>query len=236
MTRPTVQTDARVLTSTGLTSTGVRCWNSFGVWGDDHPRCSVLETVLHCRNCGVFTAAGRELLDRDLPEAYGVEWTEDVAAQLADERIERTGVLVFRLGNELMALPLDVVIEIAEWRPMHSLPHRRDAALAAVANVGGELRPCVSLGELFGNGASTVPVSSDRGRLIVVGEGRPEWIVPVHETLSIHNLAMDALDPPPATIQRSTAAFVRGIFSWRDRQVALLDAQLVLSALKRRLA
>ena len=84
MTGPSGQTDARVLSRMGATASGARCWGSIGVWGDDRPRCSVLEAVLHCRNCEIFENAGRELLDRDLPEAYGVEWTDGIAVLLAD--------------------------------------------------------------------------------------------------------------------------------------------------------
>jgi len=233
--KPTRPADPRVLTGTGWMASGTRCWSTIGAWGADRPRCSVLGDVLHCRNCEVFRAAGLELLDRDLPDAYGAEWAGGLEEQFADEQVERTGVLVFRLGTELMALPLAAVVEIAAWRPVHSLPHQRDAALVGVVNIGGELRLCVSLEALFGNEAPALAPLGERGRLIVIGDGRPEWVVLAEETLSVYLAALDALDPPPATIEQSSVAFVRGIFTWRGQPVALLDADLVLSALRRRL-
>jgi chemotaxis-related protein WspD len=232
---PTRSTEPRVLTGTGRMATGARCWSTIGVWGTERPRCSVLGDALHCRNCTVFRAAALEVLDRDLPDAQGAEWAEGLAGQIADEQVERTGVLIFRLGTELMALPLAAVVEIAAWRPVHSLPHRRDAALVGVVNVGGELRLCVSLEALFGNEAPELEALGDRGRLIVIGEGKPEWVVRADETLSVHLTALDALDPPPSTVEQSSVALVRGIFTWRDQPVVLLDADLVLSALRRRL-
>lgn len=227
--------DPRVLSGTGQTGGGGKCWSTIGVWGTERPRCSVLGDVLHCRNCNVFRAAGLELLDRDLPEAHGAEWAEGLAEQLADERLARTGVLIFRLGPELMALPLAAVVEIAAWRPVHSLPHRRDPTLVGVVNIGGELRPCVSLEVLFGNEPRAPASPGGRSRFIVIGNGRPEWVFQADETLSVHMIAFDALDPPPATVEQSSVAFVQGIFTWRDQAVALLDAELVLDALRRRL-
>ena len=38
------------------------------------PRCPRLDEVIHCRNCEVFTQAGRNLLERALPEEYKEEW------------------------------------------------------------------------------------------------------------------------------------------------------------------
>lgn len=235
MTGPLESPEVRVLTRTGTTASGARCWSTIGVWGSDRPRCALLDGVQHCRNCAVFKAAGRELLERDVPEAPGAEWSEGLAAQHADERVARAGVLIVRLGPELMAFPLETVVEIAEWRPVHSLPHRRDAALIGVANVGGDLRLCVSLERLFGSEPAPLPGPDGRGRLVAIGAGALEWLVPVHETLSVHMVALDTLEPAPATVGRSAAAFVRGIFTWRGRQVALLDADLVLGALRRRL-
>lgn len=235
MTRPLPAADPRVLTEHGRTASGGRCWREIGVWGAERPRCAALDRVLHCCNCEVFRAAGLELLDRDLPEASGLEWAESLAAKRADEQVDRTGVLIVRLGEELMAFPLEAVVEIAEWRTIHSLPHRRDPALVGIANVAGELRPCVSLEALFGH--EPAPASASRGtrRLIAIGDGRPEWLVSADETLSVDTVALDALEPPPATVEQSTAGFVRGIFTWRGQQVALLDAGLVLGALRRRL-
>jgi chemotaxis-related protein WspD len=228
--------DARVLTATGQTADGGRCWRSFGVWGDARPRCAALDRVVHCRDCEVFQAAGLELFDRELPDAYGGEWAEALATQMADERVPRTAVLIFDVGGELMALPLDAVVEIAEWRPIHSLPHKRDPVLLGVVNVGGELRLCASLGALFGDASAPRPGQADRGRLIVIGEGKPEWIVVADAALSVHRAALDAIEPPPATVDRSAVPFLRGIFTWRGRQVALLDAELVLAALRRRVS
>ena len=43
------------------------CWNRIGVWGTETPRCPKLEDVVHCRNCEVYSAAGRLVLERRLP-------------------------------------------------------------------------------------------------------------------------------------------------------------------------
>jgi len=47
-------------------------------------------------------------------------------------------------------------------------------------------------------------------------------------------MSPDELDPPPATVQRSSQPFLRGLFRWRDNLVGLLDDELLLGALGRR--
>lgn len=218
------------------TPIGEPCWRTIGVWGRDEPRCVELARVVHCRNCGVYRDAGRRLLDREPPPGYGVDWMAGLSDQLADERSERQQALVFRAGGELLALPLEAVVGVAEWRPIRTIPHGRDPVLHGLANVGGELHLCVSLEALFGGPKPDLVPPPPRGRLIVVGGGARSWVVPVEEALSATQVVIEHLEPAPATVQRSSHAFLRGLFRWRNELVGLLDDELVLGALARRMA
>ena len=94
--------------------------------------------------------AGGRLLDRLPPEGYRKFWTEHFARPpMAAEDTPETAML-FRLGEEWLALPAAWVGEVVPARAMHSLPHRREGALAGIVNVRGELLPCVALEPLLG--------------------------------------------------------------------------------------
>lgn len=98
------------------------CWNRIGVHGDK--QCPLLERHVHCRNCEVYAAAATRLLDR-----YAL--MQDHQAAVAAPVEENTGrsMLLFRLGEEWLALPTACLAEIAPLQAVHSLPHQRSRVL-----------------------------------------------------------------------------------------------------------
>jgi len=55
------------------------CWNRIGVEGEGDHSCIQLKTVIHCRNCPIYSSAGRGLLEREAPPEYLDEWTDILA-------------------------------------------------------------------------------------------------------------------------------------------------------------
>src|SRR5215212_8068457 len=86
------------------------CWNRIGVRGDRS--CPELASVIHCFNCPVFASAGRRFLDAPSPPGYLDEWTRRLAAGDTDESANELSLLVFRLGDEWLALPVSVLVEV----------------------------------------------------------------------------------------------------------------------------
>lgn len=213
-----------------LAETDVRiddCWNRIGVHGNK--QCPLLERHVHCRNCEVYAAAATRLLDR-----YAL--VQDTDAQPDQEAVEHacTGrsMLLFRLGEEWLALPTACLAEIAPLQAVHSLPHQRSRVLLGVANVRGALVPCLSLPELLGTPGGVAEPRSNRGlprMLILAAEGGPV-VMAVEEIDGIHRL--DRPLEPGHDAMRFTAA----VLQWRGRSVRVLDEQQLLSAVKRSLS
>src|SRR5947209_7840285 len=86
------------------------CWNTIGVRGDRS--CPELVEFVHCQNCPVFAAAGRGLLDAPSPEGYLEEWTERLAEELEELSCDTRSVLVFRVADEWLALPVEALVEV----------------------------------------------------------------------------------------------------------------------------
>jgi len=202
------------------------CWNRIGVHGDK--QCPLLERHIHCRNCQVYASAATRLLDR-----YALLQDEHVEPPPPDEDSVGRSMLLFRLGEEWLALACACLAEISPLQSVHSLPHQRSRVLQGVANVRGALVPCLSLADLLG--VEVLPAQERTGRvmprmLIVAAEGGPV-VMAVDEIDGIHRL-----DPARLADGQDAAHFTAGVLQWRGRSVRVLDEQHVLLAVKRSLS
>lgn len=170
-----------------------------------------------------------QLLDRAPPAGYREEWAGLLAKPQVTLRSERVSVMVFRLGDEWLGLPTKWITEVGAIRAVHSLPHRRGSVVAGVANIHGELLPCIALERVLQIERSAIETSTRR--LLVAGEGarRIAFIADeVHGVLQ-HNDRATMLPAP------SGAICVTQILPWKNRTVGCLDVTALSSAIERRL-
>jgi chemotaxis-related protein WspD len=230
------------------------CWNRIGVWGDRS--CPELAKVVHCRNCPVFAAAGRRFLDAPSPEGYLEEWTDRLAAPIGETATDVQSVLIFRLGDEWLALRVQVLVEVTNQRPIRRIP-RRAGLLAGLVNIRGELHLCVRLAQLLGitpgarrqeTGAkseesaaaspppdSRLATSENGARLIVVRGDSDRWVFPVDEVDQVYRFSQGELTEAPATLARSNSRLTQGVFAWRERPIGYLDDARLFQVLRARI-
>ncbi|MFJ4453652.1 chemotaxis protein CheW [Pseudomonas sp. NPDC089392] len=202
------------------------CWNRIGVHGNK--QCPLLERHVHCRNCEVYAAAATRLLDR-----YALMQDHQAAAAQPVEENTGRSMLLFRLGEEWLALATACLAEIAPLQAVHSLPHQRSRVLQGVANVRGALVPCLSLADLLGVQARTAEQRSGRAMprmLILAAEGGPV-VMAVEEVDGIHRL-----DPLLLGSGQDATHFTAAVLQWRGRSVRVLDDQQLLTAVQRSLS
>ena len=212
------------------------CWNKIGVYGNSS--CNELPQFVHCRNCPVYSHAGAQLLNRELPAGYRREWTEHFALEKKVGKPGKISALLFRLSGEWLALPTQAFQEVAERRLIHSLPHRRQATVLGLANVRGELVICVSLSRVLGveEVSSRQPQRMIYDRLLVANWDGQRLAFPVEEVYGIHRFEPQQLKQPPATVSKSRGTYARGILHWQQRAIGFLDAELLFSTLNRNLS
>lgn len=213
------------------------CWNTIGVEGNGS--CRELVKFIHCRNCPVYSAAGLQLLERPMPPGYRREWTEHFARKKKTGTPARTSILIFKTASEWLGLPTAAFQEIAERRAMHSLPHRRGKIVLGLINIRGELTICVSLARVLGLEAGTEHRKKGRAvfdRLLVTHWHGGRLAFPVGEVHGIQHFQRDELREPPATVLHSSATFTRGVISWRDCTVGVLDADALFGHINRNLS
>lgn len=213
------------------------CWQHIGVWGNGS--CGELKAHLHCRNCPTYAAAAPRLLDSRPPTGYRREWTEHLAAKLTIGAAG-TPLLVFRIGDEWLALDISVMEEVGEMRPIHTLPHRREGVLLGVVNVRGELLACVSVGRLLGIekgvGTGSPLAGKSAGRMLVVNHGGERYAFPVSEVRGVQHLVLPSELPAPAFDDQILGAAGRSRVTWRGYNVCCLDEGKLFAALNRSLA
>lgn len=213
-----------------------RCWNSIGVRGDRS--CPELTTRVHCRNCPVYAAAARTLLDVESPRDYVAEWTMHLSQPELVEEDGRLSVFVFRVGEEWLAVPTRTVTEVAEARQIRSLPHRRTGVVLGLANVRGELLVCVSISRVLG--LDPVPPSPAAKnvlpRLLVLQFDSVRVACPADEVHGIVELNPSDVVGVPATVANAATSYSKGVTTWRGTSVGLLDDQRLHRVLKRSLA
>lgn len=213
------------------------CWKRIGVWGREQPRCKLLEETIHCRNCDVFSRAGRKLLERELSPEYMEEWTEIMAAKKEDDLPGTISVVIFRIEEEWIALRTQLFVEIVDPDRLHShiLPHRRNPVLMGIINVHGDIQLCVSLKDLLGieDNISEKEERKIYKRMMVISGGSHKWVFPVNEIHGIHRIHPSMFKNVPVTVAKAQSSFTRNIFKWKKKHVAFLDDELLLYSLTR---
>lgn len=215
------------------------CWNRIGVWGRERPRCARLDEHIHCYNCEVFRAAGHRLRDRPLPADYQAEWSEIVANRKPSRETSDLAVVIFRIGREWLAMPAPVVDEIVELRTVHSLPHRPSPVLQGLVNIRGKLGLCMSLAALLGIEAETGAPRGKRSnypRQLVVRDGSQVFVFAAEEVLGTHRYAAADLEALPSTLSGALTRYSTGALTVGERNVGLLDPELLFYAFSRSLA
>jgi chemotaxis-related protein WspD len=221
------------------------CWNRIGVHGDRS--CPELPPHIHCRNCPVFSATARALLDVPAPADSRQNATEHFARPARAETGHTAGAdmqsaIVFRLRAEWYAIRTAVCLEIADLRPIHSLPHRRNAAVLGVANVRGGLLVCISLAVILGvtSRPDAIPTQTRRRALVprlLVARGTAGAVVfPVDEVQGMERFRAGDLKAVPATVAQAQATYTQALMPPGDRTVGLLDEQLLFYTVERALA
>ncbi len=216
------------------------CWKRIGVWGQaERLTCPLLEQVIHCRNCEVYTQAGRQLLERDLPQEYRNEWTSVLAQKKEEEPPGTLSVVIFRIEREWLAISTHLFEEIISADQiqslLHRIPHRKNPVLLGLINLHGEIWLCVSLGELLGLEPLTDqenPANVSK-RMMVMNSDNGRWVFPVHEIYGISRIHASTFQNVPVTVAKARSTFTKGIFEWQGKRIAFLDEELLLYSLTR---
>ncbi|WP_234300936.1 chemotaxis protein CheW [Sphaerospermopsis aphanizomenoides] len=233
------------------------CWNKIGVKGDRS--CSELAAVIHCYECPVYAAVGDSLLEREPSADYLENWieileapSENPAFVANNTRIihtnEQISMIIFRIGQERLGLPVKMLQEITTPGVIQPLPHRSNELFLGLVNIRGETLLCAALSHLLqiqpdqknlNNHPNHKTKSSIKllnlQRMIVAGQGEDKWVFPVDEVHGIFRFHLRELQNAPVVITKSEEGYTRGIFNWEGKKVNYLDSDLLFYTLNHKI-
>lgn len=224
------------MNSPNLPSPSERCWNTIGVSGDRS--CPELLEMIHCRNCPVYAQAGRSLLEREIPANYLLEWASSITEEKTEQAAGTLSVVIFRLGQEWLALSALLFQEITPVSSVRTLPHRSSQIFQGLVNIRGELQLCVSLHDLLGIERETNRSSSQHTtyqRMMVVQSQKSSWVFSVDEVYGVQRICLEDLRNLPATLSNAKDTYTKGILPWQNHSVSYLDDELLFYTLNRRI-
>ncbi len=208
------------------------CWNKIGVQGNGDRSCVDLDEFVHCRNCNKFISAGRDLLDRAVPENYEKEWCAQLSS--APERQKKQQpVVAFRLSDQWFGLAPKHFHEVVEWSDCHPLPHNKSSELKGIVAVRGELQICLSLEHLLDikrnvGGGQITDADSCKRMIIILCQGE-KYVFPVDEIRDIFHYSSQDLSAPPATISDAKLKrVVYGVLKMDNKYISCLDFNILV--------
>ncbi|WP_082807041.1 chemotaxis protein CheW [Collimonas pratensis] len=211
------------------------CWNRVGVRGDGS--CEKLAQHIDCRNCPVHARAAAELLDRLQVEQMADGWSEQ-AEPMQEQDADLSSWLLFRIGEEWLALPTALLEEITELRGIHSLPHRKNAVVLGITNIRGALVTCISLAAMLGIAVGSKIAGRQEllRRMLIVRRNGQVTAFPADEVHGTLRIALSEQQPVPTTLTRAAGHFTNAVVQWNGHSVGLLDQELLFHTLDRSLA
>lgn len=194
--------------------------------------------MIHCRNCPVYAQAGRSLLEREIPANYLLEWASSITEEKTEQAAGTLSVVIFRLGQEWLALSALLFQEITPVSSVRTLPHRSNQIFQGLVNIRGELQLCVSLHDLLGIERETNRSSSQHTtyqRMMVVQSQKSSWVFSVDEVYGVQRICLEDLRNLPATLSNAKDTYTKGILPWQNHSVSYLDDELLFYTLNRRI-
>ncbi len=212
------------------------CWCVQGTEGDGS--CPRLIEAGFCFHCPAYAEAGRRLFDREMEASEREHWTRLLAEEKEGRSSGMSSVMVFRLGEECLALPARAFDRVLELRPHRTVPGRSNPVFAGLVNVGGELLPFVNAREVLrvpGSGIGE-PRGVVEPCLAVVRAPSGRYAFAVDEMLGLVRYDRSEVSGPPATLAGDRRSFASAILETEERSVTLLDAEALFHSFDRSIA
>ena len=212
------------------------CWLEIGVWGDS--TCSKLKENIHCVNCKVFENAGTDLFNREPPEGYLDEWNTILSNEKENYHSAESSFIIFRIGEEYLALSSNCVTLITDNNKIHSIPNKNSIILLGIANIRGEIKIVIDFKQLLGIEKELRSDLAEKRkiykRMIVLHGDKDYWVFNVDEIIGVKKIKEVEIGQIPATLKRNSANFFRGIINDEgNKYIGVLDEKKLFAGISK---
>lgn len=208
----------------------LNCWKSIGISGNRS--CDQLRTHIHCRNCPVYRQAGRQLLNRPLPDDYVAELTRKLADKPPEQVEENARLVVFRIGALWFALPAEDFEETFLPGPIIKVPSRNHRAFLGLVVLNGDLQLCFTLRHWLTSDEEAdrpEPASDETSRLMMLRSRSEHWVFQSDEVMGVVDFPRHDFQPLPPNLALSPRHQVKALFELDERSIKLLDTDPLIS-------
>nr|MBF0222164.1 chemotaxis protein CheW [Desulfobulbaceae bacterium] len=212
------------------------CWSNIGLFSRARS-CELLAEYGHCRNCPTYSAFGRRMLDRPLTDEYRAELTAVYSQTKSTELKHTKSAFIFRAGEEWLGISSNLIKEVVDMGPIHSIPHKISRVFRGLVNIRGRLELCVSIGGVLRiePGKKHYNFTSPE-RLIVAEKSGQSIVFPVSQVHGPHHYDQTDVKPLPVTVSGSKAVYTKCILRMPNIDVGILDDTLLFRILARNLS
>ena len=207
-------------------SSDVPCWKTIGILADRS--CPELQQHVHCRNCPTYRLAGRQLLDRPMPEDYRAELTQRLASKPPERQADYQRLLIFRVSSVWLAMPSACFEQSLSPVPIVRVPARSNRHFLGLVNTHGELQLCFTLEHFIGPDPDEIAVVESTHafpRLLVVRLQGQRWVFPADEVMGTIEHPLASLQKLPANVDKSSHRLVSALFDLDALRIKLIDAE-----------
>ncbi len=208
---------------------GKRCFKEIGVFGAS--TCPKLEEYGRCRFCPEYLMAGRSLFERPIPAGWLKEWTDSFAEKKETETPGTVAMVVCRVKEELLALDAHYFLRVMNLRHIHTIPFRSGPVFLGLANIDGELVPCMSLSRIIGL-PETERTGEFAGRLALVELKGERYALAVDEIMEVRRIVPSEIGNTPSTVSKATTALSAGVFPIGEKTIGVLDEDKLFTILR----
>jgi len=143
-------------------------------------------------------------------------------------------LLIFRLGEQWLAIATRCLAEVMPVSPIHVLPHRNNRGLLGVTNVRGTLVACLSLAELLGLDTQQDARRGERRvipRMLILESDSGPLVTPVDEVSGIQRIPVARISSAKHDDKRAISRFTAGVLQWQEQSITLLDDEQLLQTM-----
>lgn len=176
------------------------------------------------------------LLRRRPPPEYLQEWESFIRSTKEQQIIsDQQAIVIFRVEEEFLAIPAMVVGQVAQLKPIHTIPHQRGPVIRGLVNISGQLRLFICIMSFLQINPSTKNKNRSLNSMMVIEREGDVWAFSVSEVCGVLHLDPSELQNVPVTVSKSTANYLRGVFIWNNEKVGFIDDELLFFSLRRSL-
>jgi chemotaxis-related protein WspD len=183
------------------------------------------------------TEAALRLLERTPDPDYLDSWTELLGRPKKTPDKSGVSVIVFRLGNDWLAIETHVFSEVLSYKNIHRIPHRTNATLMGLVNYQGTLKLCLNMHHFLSiveeDDENIKKLQGKFQRMVSIEHNHEQWIFPVDEVHGIFRVDHDQIKKPPVNLSKSKVNYLRGMIEWHGKHVAYIDYELLFYGLRR---